>query len=172
MRYVAQLVPSLRSIRRLHQRNWSKSQRLIFSSVYWSFFWYSVLPWSFTCTVRCNAHSGENWPPRTTLLRFPKVFHFSFKGLFFLTQCHGSPWRGRQCTRHLIRWISSSTLLSVLGITLTKCTSLKYTTTLPSQPWLVDHLVYCWPLYKWRNYYKYESYYSYNREENHLCEHN
>ena len=96
---------------------------------------------------------------------------FPSKVYFFLTQCHGSPWRGRQCTRHLIRWIPFSALLSVLGITLTKCTSLKYTA-LPSQPWLVDHLVYGWPLYKWRNYYTYKSYYSYNREENHLCEHN
>ena len=77
--------------------------------------------------------------PRTTPLRFPKVFHFFLQRfIFFLTQCHGSPWRGRQCTRHLIR-SSFSALLSVLGITLTKCTSLTYT-----QYFQANNMA-CWP---------------------------
>ena len=87
-------------------------------------------------------NSGENWPHAHYSPALPEGFPlFLQRFIFFLTQCHGSPWRGRQCTRHLKR-SSLPALLSVLGITLTKCTSLKYTT-LPSQglltTWYLGH---------------------------------
>ena len=114
----------------------------------WPIFFFSSL--EFFCTVsfpEASLVQSDVTPtvvrtdPRALLPCASRRFStFPSKVYFFLTQCHGSPWRGRQCTRHLKR-SSLPALLSVLGITLTKCSSLKYTT-LPSQPWLVDHLVY------------------------------
>ena len=141
MRYVAQLVPPP-----LHKtaspENLVQSQWPIFFLQYPGVFFGTVsFPEASLVQSDVTPNSGENWLPAHYSPALPEGFpFFPSKVYFFLTQCHGSPWRGRQCTRHLKR-SSFSALFSVLGITW-KCTSLKYTQ-------LFQANIACWPLGIW-----------------------